>query len=157
MIRKLVVSTISISLCITFGITNSYSLENKKDEIKAPCRLEVGFAHISTSIFEKSKERAVKVNAFSICNVPSSNVQITVQIWKAGTLSPRKVTQEIVKSQGIVPAGKKFFHRDTYTKCKDRTPTSYYGVAFAKAKIAGEWLYARQTLSDEPKLLMCGT
>jgi hypothetical protein len=155
--RRFAIFTISISLCLTSGITNSYSSENKAREVKAPCRLEVEYAHISTSIFEKSKQMAVKVNAFSICNVPSSNVQITVQIWKTGRLSPIKVQQSIAKYRGVVPAGKKFSNKDTYTKCKDRTPTYYYGVAYAKALIAGKWQYARQTLSKEPKLLMCGT
>ncbi len=155
--RTITLLTISTLLCLTSGIANSYSLENKAKEVKAPCRLEVEFAHISTSIFEKSKKMAVKVNAFSICNVPSSNVQITVQIWKTGNFLPIKVKQSIAKSRGVVPAGKKFFNKDTYTKCKDRTPTYYYGLAYAKALIAGKWQYARQTLSKEPKLLMCGT
>ncbi len=155
--RRFAVLTLCISFCLTFGITNSYSFENKAREVKAPCRLEVEYAHISTSIFEKSKQMAVKVNAFSICNVPSSNVQITVQIWKTGNFLPIKVKQSIANSQGVVPAGKKFSNKDTNAKCKDRTPTYYYGVAYAKALIAEKWQYARQTLSKEPKLLMCGT
>ena len=51
---------------------------------KAPCRLEVDSAHLSTDIFEKFRFQAVKVNASSICNVPQSNVTITVEIWKNG-------------------------------------------------------------------------
>ena len=76
-IRKLIL------LLTVFSLLNSGTAIAATDEPKKPkppCRLQISDAHISTSLLEKQGLRAVKVNASSICNVPQSNVTITVEI-----------------------------------------------------------------------------
>jgi hypothetical protein len=126
-------------------------------EKKAPCRLEVDSAHLSTDIFEKFRFQAVKVNASSICNVSQSNVTITVEIWKTGALGNHLVRQKTINSKGITQSGGQVNNFSTFIKCRDRTPTNYYGVSYSKALINGKWQYARHILSKKTTLLNCGT
>ena len=79
-IRKKFTLLLSISISIALLIPNaSVAREQSSQEVKSPCRLQVGNAHLSTNLYEKFKTRAVKVNASSICNVPQSKVTITVE------------------------------------------------------------------------------
>ncbi|MCX6455813.1 MAG: hypothetical protein NT057_06120 [Actinobacteria bacterium] len=123
---------------------------------KAPCRLEVDSAHLSTDIFEKFRFQAVKVNASSICNVPQSNVTITVEIWKNGLLGNHLVRQKTITSKGVTQSGGQVNNFSTYMKCRDRSPTHYYGVSYSKALINEKWQYARHILSNKTTLLNCG-
>ncbi|TSA20057.1 MAG: hypothetical protein D4R69_05870 [Actinomycetales bacterium] len=129
----------------------------KPKEIKAPCRLEVSIAHLSTDLFEKSRIRAVKVDSSSICNVQQRNVTITVEIWKTGLLGNHLVLRKSITSSGATFPGARVNNFVTYVICKNRTNTSYYGVSYSKAFIEGKWQYARHVLSREILPLRCGT
>jgi len=74
---------------------------------KTKCFIEVQNAHISTSILEQQGRLAVKVNATSRCNVPQSNVTLTVKIFKEGLgvahlVAQRSTRADNPKSQGLV-------------------------------------------------------
>ena len=77
-IRKLILLLTVFSLLNSGTAAVAAADEPKKP--KPPCRLQISDAHLSTSLLEKQGLRAVKVNASSICNVPQSNVTITVEI-----------------------------------------------------------------------------
>lgn len=126
-------------------------------EPKPPCRLQIGLAHLSTNLFEKSKIRAVKVNTSSICNVSQSNVSITVEIWKTGLLGNHLVAKKTINSPGTTRPGAQVANFETYRICKNSLPTEYYGVSYSKALIAGKWQYARHTFSETIRTLKCGT
>ena len=149
-----------------FGLLILISLLNVSDalgsrvrakEAKPPCRLQIGDAHLSTDLFEKSGIRAVKVNASSICNVPQSSVAITVEIWKTGFLGNHRVGKQTTRSLGTTYPGSRVNNFSTYRKCLSKTPTNYYGVSYSKALIGGKWQYARHVLSEKAILLKCGT
>lgn len=127
------------------------------DELRPPCRLQISVAHLSTNLFENSQIRAVKVNTSSICNVPQSNVTITVEIWKTGFLGNHLVWGQTTRSLGTTFPGYRVNNFSTYKKCLNRTPTNYYGVSYSKALIDGRWHYARHVLSEKIILLKCGT
>jgi len=128
-----------------------------KKQPKPPCRLQVGIAHISTDLFEKFNIRAVKVNASSKCNIPQTNVTITVEIWKKGKLQNHLVLTKTINSSGTTYPGSQVNNFSTYKFCENIARTSYYGVAYSKAFIAGKWQYARHVLSLETIPLNCGT
>ena len=149
----------NIRKVITFAVLIQFLIPTSVHggELKAPCRLQIGIAHISTNLFENSRIRAVKVNASSICNVPQSNVTITVEIWKTGVFGNHFVVKRTVKSLGTTLPNSRLDNFKTFRVCKNDTPTSYYGVAYSQAFIAGKWKYARQVLSTKIIPLECGT
>jgi len=145
-------------LIVTLLLPNkAVASEGSVKKAKDPCRLQIGLAHLSTNLFEKSKIRAVKVNASSICNVPQSNVSITVEIWKTGLLGNHLVAKRTISSPGTTFPGSQVDNLDTYRICKDRQSTEYYGVSYSKALIAGKLQYARHTFSGNIQTLNCGT
>jgi hypothetical protein len=154
-IRKLILLLTVFSLLNSGTAAVAAADEPKKP--KPPCRLQISDAHLSTSLLEKQGLRAVKVNASSICNVPQSNVTITVEIWKKGLLENHLVSRKTTKSLGTTYPGSKVDNFSTYQPCTNRTPTTYYGIAYSKALIAGKWQYARHTRSKILSPLKCGT
>lgn len=150
----------TVGLLIIISLINMNSAlgsQSGTKELKPPCRLQIGIAHISTDLFEKFRILAVKVNASSICNVPQTNVTITVEIWKKGLLGNHFVWKKTINSLGTTYPGSQVNNSSTYMRCKDKTPTYYYGVSYSKALIDGKWQYARHVLSKETPPLMCGT
>jgi hypothetical protein len=129
----------------------------RANEPKPPCRLQVGIAHLSTDLFEKFRLRAVKVNASSICNIPQTNVTITVEIWKTGLLGNHFVWKQTISSPGTTYPGSQVNNFSTYRRCINRTPTHYYGVSYSKALINGKWQFARHILTEKIAFLKCGT
>ena len=145
---------IMVLFLLLLGATPEVALAQ---EPKAPCRLQVGYAHISTHEIKFNNRRVVKVNAFSICHLPQSNVTNNVELWKIGSLGPTKVYKTKIFFPGITDAGKKLSNEQTFKVCKNSTPTKYFGVASSKAYIAGKWQFARDTFSKKPMLISCGT
>ncbi|MBC7463512.1 MAG: hypothetical protein H7227_04535 [Actinobacteria bacterium] len=99
----------------------------------------------------------MKVNASSICNVPQSNVTLTVEIWKTGTLGNHFVWKSVVLSSGTTLPKSQVNNFKTFRVCIDKVSTSYYGVAYSRAFIAGKWQFARHVLSTKIIPLECGT
>ena len=155
--RSLFIFLITLIGVIQFLSSIASAATPKPKEVKAPCRLEVSIAHLSTDLFEKSRIRAVKVDSSSICNVQQRNVTITVEIWKTGLLGNHLVLRRSITSSGATFPGAQVNNFVTYAICKNRTNTSYYGVSYSKAFIEGKWQYARHVLSREIRPLRCGT
>lgn len=152
--RKLI---LLLSLFLFLIPTTAKAATGEPNEPKAPCRLQISNAHISTYLIEKSGVRAVKVNASSICNVPQSNVTITVELWKTGLLGNHLVRRRTTHSAGTTFPNSRVDNFLTFKRCTDRDPTQYFGIAYSKAFIAGKWQYARHTQTKKIIPLNCGT
>ena len=152
--RKLI---LLLSLFLFLIPTTAKAATGEPNEPKAPCRLQISNAHISTYLIEKSGVRAVKVNASSICNVPQSNVTITVELWKTGLLGSHLVRRRTTNSAGTTFPNSRVDNFLTFKRCTDRDPTQYFGIAYSKAFIAGKWQYARHTQTKKIIPLNCGT
>jgi len=119
------------------------------------CFIEVGNAHISTSILEQQGRLAVKVNATSRCNFPQRSVILTVKIFKEGFGAPHLVVQRSTKaekSNGLVVK-----NQFTFAYCKNATKSRYYGVASARAVIRGKNYATPPAWSEKTVELDCGT
>jgi hypothetical protein len=58
-----------IIIFLSLGLVLSvFTLSGANAEIKAPCRLEVDNAHISSNLISKERRTAIKVNFRSICD-----------------------------------------------------------------------------------------
>ena len=152
--RKLIILLSLFSLLIP---TTAKAATGEPKEPKAPCRLQISNAHISTFIFENKGLRAVKVNASSICNVPQSSVTVTVELWKTGLLGNHLVRRRTFYSAGTTLPNSRVNNFLTFKGCKDRDLTQYFGIAYSKAFIAGRWQYARHTQTKKIIPLNCGT
>ncbi len=151
------ISTISMILVLSL-ITTSYSaiaLMNSPLP-KASCRIEVDDAHISTSILRHQGVRVVKVNASSICNVRQEKVTLTLEIYKVGLISDHLVHRTKTNPTSLNSNGLIVKIQDAKVLCINSTPTSYYGIVYAKAFIQGKWQYAGRTRSEHIQKLNCG-
>jgi hypothetical protein len=144
------------ALLLSGGSRGAQAIEPSKKP-KPPCRIQISHAHISDWILKNKSYRAVKVDAFSRCNVPQSRVTLTVEIWKEGTFGRIRVARSVVKSPGVTYPGRDVKNFDTSRRCKSLTETKYFGVAYAKAFIGGKWQFARDTYSLVIEPLACGT
>ena len=124
---------------------------------KPPCRIQISQAHISDWILKHRGFRAVKVDAYSRCNVPQSKVTLTVEIWKTATFGKIRVARSVVKNPGVTYPGRDVENFGTWRRCKSLKLTKYFGVAYAKAFIQGKWQFASDTYSLEIAPLTCGT
>lgn len=124
---------------------------------KTECFIEVGNAHISTSILEQQGRPAVKVNATSRCNFPQSSVILTVKIFKEGFGAPHLVAQRSTKAKNSKSNGLVVKNQFTFAYCKNLTKSRYYGVAFAQATIRGKRYATPPTWSEKTIELGCGT
>lgn len=155
-ITKTILSLITVVAVIAGAPSYSNAADPSKQP-KPPCRIQIGKAHISSWALAKFGYRAVKVNAFSKCNVPQSKVTLTVEIWKIGKFTNTRVASTVIKSPSITPPGRKVNNLETLRRCKTFDDTQYYGIASAKAFIQGKWQYARDTYSLDIESLECGT
>ena len=125
--------------------------------LKPACRLEVQNAHLSTTLQKHRNLRVVKINVSSICDVEQTKVLITLEIHKKGEFGdhiygPFKNEQTPGNNSGLVVK-----LQDKYIECSNRNRTFWFGIAFAKAFIAGQWQYAKATQSSIIEPLACGT
>jgi hypothetical protein len=147
-----VFTLIAISIAMFTGPVNSNATT-----AKSPCRIEVSIAHISKYILLKTGKQAVKVDAFSKCNVAQSKVTLTVELWKVGSFGNHLVVLRAKRSPGVTLPGRQVENFNTFVFCKNNELTNYYGVAYSKAFIAGKWQFARHVLSRKTTPIECGT
>jgi hypothetical protein len=124
---------------------------------KTKCFIEVGNAHISTSILEQQGRLAVKVNATSKCNFPQRSVILTVKIFKEGFGAPHLVGQRSTKAENSKSSGLVVKNQFTFAYCKNVTRSRYYGVASARAVIRGKNYATPPVWSEKTVELDCGT
>jgi len=125
--------------------------------LKPACRLEVQNAHLSTTLQKHRNLRVVKVNVSSICDVEQTKVLITLEIHKKGKLGDHIYGPFTNKQTPGSNSGLIVKLQDKYVTCLNRARTYWFGIAFAKAQIAGRWQYARTTQSRIIEPLDCGT
>ena len=123
------------------------------------CHIEVHDPHISRSMFRNQGVLAVKIDADSVCNRPMSDLVLTVEIYKIGTLGfliqhKVAVDREIVHE--FIPADQKIFNIKTNAPCKNRKLTEYYGIAYATAIIDGKTVKTLHVMTERNKKLRCG-
>lgn len=149
---------ISIALITTvLQSTVPVNALTSKGEVKAPCRLEVDYAHISSGKLKFGGRRYVKVKARSICTVPQRQVTISLRIMKLGEFYDHEVIT--FQSDPLSPSssGLRVELNNAFVRCKNERKTFYYGIATSKALVGGQWVYAGETYSINPKPLDCGT
>ena len=149
--KRISIFSLAVIAIFDLQISNSWAIS------KAACRIEVSDAHLSTQIFEQSGNRAVKVDAYSICDLPQSKVALTVELWKVGRFSNYKLAASTVNSLGTTLPGKRVNNFGTFLRCKNSRATRYFGIAYSKAYLDGKWQYARHVQSKEIFPLSCGT
>lgn len=124
---------------------------------KTKCFIEVQNAHISTSILEQQGRLAVKVNAVSTCNVPQSDVILTIKIFKEGLGAPHLVAQRSTQANNPKSKGLVVKNQFTFAYCKNTTKSRYYGVASARATIRGKRYLTPLVWCEKTIELECGT
>jgi len=124
---------------------------------KAACRIEVDSAHLSTSIYERLKERSVKVDARSVCNFVQKNVDLRVQLFKTAHLGDMLVSQSETNPNSPTSSGMTVTNYETSKLCINQKLTSYYGVAIAKALINGQIQVTSKVQSAVRIPIACGT
>ncbi len=144
-----------LTACL-LGITNSSAIAAVQER-KAPCRLEVDNAHISSNILKKEEKFTVKVTFRSICNLDQTKLVMKVQIWKVGFGRNYPVTSLITRNFPYVKANHNVLIQDVYVYCKNTKRTYFYGIAEADAYINGTQVIATKVQSDELHRLSCGT
>ena len=144
-----------LTACL-LGITNSSAIAAVQEK-KAPCRLEVDNAHISSNILKKEEKFTVKVTFRSICNLDQTKLVMKVQIWKVGFGRNYPVTSLITRNFPYVKANHNVLIQDIYVYCKNTKRTYFYGIAEADAYINGTQVIATKVQSDELHRLSCGT
>ncbi len=156
-LRSTALTTILLVL-FTFGMTIQSSATASKPGIPKPsCRIEVDDAHISSSMQKHLKVDVLKVNARSICNVRQDRVTLTLIIYKIGFFSDHFIHSSETNPLTPSSSGLIVKIQDAKVACKNNQPSSYYGIAYAKAFINGKWQYAGKTRSANIRNLRCGT
>jgi len=120
------------------------------------CRIEVGDAHISTSILKHQGVRVVKVNANSICNLRQYQVTLTLEIYKIGQFSDYFMHRAETDPSSPSSSGFIVSIQDAKVACINSIPSSYFGIVYSKALIQGKWHYAGRTRSVHIVKLNCG-
>ncbi len=144
----------SILILSSTAILHAASSPN---EVKAPCRLEVDYAHISNGKLRIEGIKYVKVKARSICTVPQRQVTIKLKIMKLGEFYDHEVRTFQTNPSLSSSSGFRVELNNALVRCKNERTTYYFGAATSKALVGGQWLYARETYSFNPKPLKCGT
>ena len=150
-----ILTTIAISTNATSFAVNANSSTIAKTP-KAPCRLELETPHISGSLQKSLGTTNVKANVSSICDLPQSQTQITVSLYKMGLIDHVVAQKMFHMSKTELPKLIVDF-KATYALCVTKEPTRYYTKAFSKSFIGGRWLYAGQVKSPTSEKLLCGT
>ncbi|MEN9412369.1 MAG: hypothetical protein RIQ92_806 [Actinomycetota bacterium] len=149
-----------ISFILFFIVLHSIvpvNASNTRGEVKAPCRLEVDYAHISKGKLKIEGTKFVKVKARSVCTIHQSQVTITLKIMKLGQFYDHEVMTFKTDPLSRTSSGLRVEMNNAFVRCKDSRKTYYFGIATSKALVGGQWVYAGATYSINPKLLDCGT
>lgn len=124
---------------------------------KTECNIRIDNAHISKSLKLRRGFDAVKINAQSNCNLDMSNLSFTIEIYKHGFLRNHRVRERTLLIDGVIPANQKIEHKQTWVKCKNTRPSSYFGIAYASGFVSGKLVRTPRTYTNNSVLLPCGT
>ncbi|MEI9906821.1 MAG: hypothetical protein WDO06_01950 [Actinomycetota bacterium] len=156
--RNVILIALSTSTLISISPSMAASALIPKPKVPKPvCRIELDNAHYSTTFIKHLKQKHVKVNAWSVCNVHQLRVTLTLEIYKTGFFEDHLVKKVETKEYLPTSTGLRVEIKNASVKCKNNKPTSYYGVVYSKAFIGGKWQYAGRTRSLSIAHLECGT
>lgn len=155
--KKLVNFVLSVFVIMALISKAPATAANSRDEVKAPCRLEVDYAHLSSGKLKLEGRKYVKVKARSICTVPQRQVTITLKIMKLGEFYDHEVRTFQTNPLAPSSSGLRVEMNNALVRCRDKRETYYFGVATSKAIVGGRWVYAGETYSINPKPIKCGT
>ena len=159
LIKKLpiVIATFLVLAALPNTPSHALSIQPKTRTPKASCRIEIDNAHISRSEKKFAKRRVVIVKARSICNVIQQQVTLTVNIHKVEKFGNPMI--ESVSTEPLAPtsSGKLVTNYENVVECKNFKRTKYFGIAYAKALINGQWHFAGRTRSPKTMEINCGT
>lgn len=141
-------------LLIILPISGSSSLA---DAPRTKCNIRIDDPHISKSILRRYGYDAVKINARSKCNVPMTNLRLTVTIFKTGFLRNHEVRTFTFSKNELIPADVIIKNSDTWQKCITSRPTRYFGAATATALINGKLVRTPKAVTEKSVVLPCGT
>jgi hypothetical protein len=158
-IRKLILFTaLSILLITQFSEASKAAQSIKKEQYRKPiCRIEIDNAHISQRELRFDSRRAVIVKARSICNVAQNQVTLTVNIYKVEKFGHPLLQSVSTDPKRATSSGKIVKNYDALVDCKNFKRTKFYGIAYSKALINGQWNYAGRTRSIKIIEINCGT
>lgn len=131
-IRNLILMTLLTSTTVSILFTASADAATLKPKAPMPaCRIELDNAHISTTLREKRQRRYVKVNAWSICNIPQVRVTLTLEIHKTKLFGTELIKQ--FQTEEFLPksSGLKVAIKNGAIECKNKRLTRYFGAVFA--------------------------
>jgi len=151
--------TISIAISLLLAISTCQGVFAAIKPL-TKCHIEVHNPHISTSMFRNQGVLAVKVDADSVCNRPMSDLVLTVEIYKLGTvgyLFQHRVAVNRVIIHEFIPANQKIFNIKTNAPCKNKKLTEYYGIAHATAVVDGKTVKTLHVMTERNRKLSCGT
>lgn len=155
--RKLKSTLALVLICLLLPSNVVVASTLSPDSAKPKCRLEVQNAHLSTTLQKHRNIRVVKINVSSICDVEQTKVLITLEIRKKGEFGDHIYGPFTNENSSSTNSGLIVKLQDKYVTCLNRKRTNWFGIAFAKAFIAGRWQYARATQSRLIEPLDCGT
>jgi hypothetical protein len=159
-LRIKIINQILMGVC--FFVPNLFmplaNAATPKPEIKkAICRIEIDNAHISRHELKFGSRRAVIVKARSICNVVQQQVSLTVNIYKVEKFGHPKIKSFVTDPSQPTSSGRVVRNYGTLVDCENFKRTKFYGIAYAKALINGQWKYAGRTRSLKTIEINCGT
>ena len=129
----------------------------KNSVIKPICRIEIDNPHISRHELRFGSRRAVIVKAKSICNVIQEQVTLTVDLYKVERFGNPLLVSTSTNPNDSTSKGKIVKNYKSTVDCKNFKRTKFYGIAYAKALINGQWNYAGRTRSIKTLEINCGT
>ena len=147
-----------IAAAVSFALINS-NLSEANAFVTPPitsCNIEIGDAHVSTSLLLNRGLIAVKVNAKSTCNKPIRSLVLTVEIYKVGLLYDHRVAVKEVTVKGVVYSNRVVKNQRTFVKCRSNKWTKYYGIAHAEALINGKSMRTLPVRSENIERFQCG-
>ena len=84
-------------------------------------------------------------------------VTLTVKIYKVEKFGNHLLKTKSTKPEASTSSGLTVRNFDNLVDCKNYKRTKYYGIAYAKALINGQWHYAGRTRSPKTIEINCGT
>jgi hypothetical protein len=129
----------------------------KNSVIKPICRIEIDNPHISRHELRFGSRRAVIVKAKSICNVVQEQVTLTVDLYKVERFGHPLLVSTSTNPNDSTSNGKIVRNYKSTVDCKNFKRTKFYGIAYARALINGQWNYAGRTRSIKTLEINCGT
>lgn len=124
---------------------------------KPVCGIEIDNAHISRHMVRFQNRRGVLVSARSRCNVPHTQVLLTVQLYKVEKFGNHLLRTKTTDPKDPKSSGYLVRNNAAWIACRNYIRTTYFGIATSKALINGRWKYAGRARSDKSIEINCGT